>query len=64
MSAPEIRAETHQRPEKATNPGQYAQEIGVNALLVSLCEFLTLNSRCGGSFADLPKQRAETWLTI
>ena len=48
MSAPAIRANARQRPEKAANRGQYAQEIGENALQVSSCEFLTSNSRAAG----------------
>lgn len=54
MSAPALRAEARQRPERAANQGQCAQEIGANAVRVSSCEFLKLNSRCGGGYADLP----------
>ena len=54
MSAPAMRANACQRPEKAVNRGQYAHKIGKNALQVSSCEFLTFNSRCGGGCADLP----------
>lgn len=54
MSASAMRADARQRPEKAANRGQYAQQIGENALQVSSCEFLSLNSRYGGGCADHP----------
>lgn len=57
MSAPAVRADIRQRPEKAANTGQYAQEGGQNALQASSCELLTFDSRCGGSCADLPKRK-------
>jgi hypothetical protein len=57
MRAPAMRANARQRPEKALNRGQHAQNIGKNALQVSSCEFLTFNSRCGGGCADLPLQQ-------
>ena len=55
MSAPAVRANAHQQPEKAKNQSKYAQEFGENALQVSLSQFLLFNSSCSGGCADLPK---------
>lgn len=54
MSAPAVRTDARQRPEKAANRGRYAQQIDQNALQVSSCELLTFDSRCGWGCADLP----------
>jgi len=54
MSAPATRANARQVPEKATNKGHCTHKIAGKEFLVSLREFLTVNSRCGGSCAELP----------
>ena len=54
MSASARRANALLQPERAANQSNKAQEIGDNAFQVSLCEFLTFNSRSGGGCADLP----------
>ena len=54
MSASAMRENARQRPVTAENQNDYAQEIGENALRVSSCEFLSLNSCFGGGCADTP----------
>jgi len=54
MSAPARRANALQRPVKAANGGPYGRKIAGKALLVSLCGFLTVDSRCGEGCADFP----------
>ena len=54
MSAPARRVNALQRPVKAANGRHYGRKIAGKALLVSLCGFLTVDSRCGGGCADLP----------
>jgi hypothetical protein len=54
MSAPAMRASAPQQLENAASWGQWAEEIGANTLRISSCEFLMLNFRCGGGYADLP----------
>ena len=51
-----LRAESVElkRPVKAANGRQYGRKIAGKALLVSLCGFLTVDSRCGMGYADLP----------
>jgi hypothetical protein len=56
MSASATRANALQQPEKAANQGNKAQKIGESALQVSLCEFLTFNSRCGGVVQTFPSK--------
>lgn len=54
MSAPAIRAGTHQWPEMAAHQGKIAQEFGESWSQILFCESITLNSRAGGGCADLP----------
>ena len=55
MSPPAMQANADPQCEMAANWGPYDQKIGSNTLRVSCCEFLALNSRCGGVMQAFPK---------
>ena len=54
MSAPAVRANARQQPEKGELEGQTVQKSDVDAAGNSSCEFVGVNSRCGNAYADHP----------
>ena len=59
MSAPAVRANTRDWPEKAQSQEQIAPKSRRRATAISSCE-LVGSSRRGGAFADHPKQKVDT----
>ena len=58
MSAPAKGASARQQAKANANSDQHRQKTDPNTVPVSCRELLTINSRCGGGYADLPKQSA------